>query len=428
MNPEETPEARAEREAQEYLAQHFGTSAAGNEAAPVVGTGLQQTPEERAKFLAAIDAENKKNEATPLSQMPGSALSKAEEIGVGTLGGMGLRKVIPQDIQHNPQGFENDRQIVNEQQQLQGRRDEHLQQAHEAHAQALAEHEANLARQARAEAAHNYAMTLTPEEYMAKQGLKMPIGLNPQPQGGTATANYAMKFGATPEEANRLPSMSTVQQQQIPAQAQSWEKINRVAPGFNQFAESPLLLGPEGQKAVEERHLTQHHHKTHAEHAVAQHKAEAKIELENAKKAAEESAKNLGKAKAMTQPSMAEIEAYLKGQNQHDEAYQRMLKQISPSGSYEPSKLVQTLARVGRKVAPRFVPYAGAAMAPIEAEKAAEHFRKGNYGRAAIYGAGALGAAAQASNVPMLMGAGDIAQIPAAGLGVLEALKEAKNP
>jgi hypothetical protein len=428
MTIEETPETRAEREAQEYLAQHFGTPAASNDGAVLAGTGLQQTPDERAKFLAAIDAENKKNEATPLSQLPSAAMSKAEEIIGGTMAGSGLRKIIPQDIQHNPEGFANDRQIVNEHQQLQGSRDEHFQQAHDAHAQAVAEHEANLARQAKAEEAHKYAMTLTPEEYAAKQGLKMPVSLTAQPQGGTATANYAMKFGATPEEANRVASMSDVQKQQIPAQSESWEKINRVAPGFGQFAESPLLLGPEGQKAVEQRHQQHHHHKTHVERAVAQHKAEAQIELENARAAAIESAKNLGKAKAMTQPSIAEIEAYLKGQTKHDEAYQRMLKQISPSGSYDPSRIAQTLSRVGRKVAPRFVPYAGAAMAPIEAEKAAEHFHKGNYGRAAVYGAGALGAAAQASNIPMLMGAGDIMQIPAAGLGVLEALKEAKNP
>jgi hypothetical protein len=78
------------------------------------------------------------------------------------------------------------------------------------------------------------------------------------------------------------------------------------------------------------------------------------------------------------------------------------------------------LARIGTKVAPRFIPGVGAAFAPIEAAAAKKAFDEKNYGRAAIHGLGSLGALAQATGYPPLMGAGDIAQIPAAGLAIYD--------
>jgi hypothetical protein len=80
------------------------------------------------------------------------------------------------------------------------------------------------------------------------------------------------------------------------------------------------------------------------------------------------------------------------------------------------------LSYVGRKVLPRFTPYAGAAFAPLEAEKAAEEWKRGNKMKAAAYGLGALGGVAQSTGIPIAMGAGDLMQIPSIAIGLNEAL------
>jgi hypothetical protein len=69
------------------------------------------------------------------------------------------------------------------------------------------------------------------------------------------------------------------------------------------------------------------------------------------------------------------------------------------------------LTKFGKHFLPRMVPMAGAAFAPIEAEKAKKEWDAGNRGRAAAYGLGSLGAAAQATGNPFLMGLGNVAQI-----------------
>lgn len=91
------------------------------------------------------------------------------------------------------------------------------------------------------------------EKFIQESSSKMPatgeVPLTRIPHGGEGTASYAMKFGATPNEAANVPSMSSMQQSNIPAQTQAWNKINQIAPGHAQFQESPLILGPEGQQA-----------------------------------------------------------------------------------------------------------------------------------------------------------------------------------
>jgi hypothetical protein len=255
--------------------------------------------------------------------------------------------------------------------------------------------------------------------------------LTPHPIGGEGTYNYSTKFGATPQEALRVPSMSAMQQENIPKQAQSFQTIQRLEPDFQATKESPLLLGQEGRKATAERiyneSKTQEKHQSQAdlerqrmEDSIKKHKALVKFQLEQAQKAAEASAKAVADSakahrtheasSAMTPQQRASMES---NQMAADELQKRVI-----------ANTPNALAKFGAKAFGRFVPGVGAAFAPIEAEEAYKNYLAGNYGRAAAHGLGTLGAFAQATGVPLLMGAGDIMQIPAAGLSIYDLLNE----
>jgi hypothetical protein len=64
----------------------------------------------------------------------------------------------------------------------------------------------------------------------------------------------------------------------------------------------------------------------------------------------------------------------------------------------------------------------------LEAAAAKEEFEKKNYGRAAIKGVGALGALAQATAFPPLVGLGNLAQMPAAGLELYDLARGQAQP
>jgi len=310
------------------------------------------------------------------------------------------------------------------------------------HAMAQQQHEAALEELKRAHAQHAHAQTLNVDEELARRspGLgiagpsSVPTQLTPQPRGGEGTASYAMKFGATPEEAARVASMSTMQQQNIPAQAQAWQKINRIEPGFQQVSESPLLLGSEGQKVVAERlgavTAEEHKQKTHEEHQrkqmmhdLSKHKAATQLQLENALENARLNAKSVAAAlkahhaHVNTAPTTPSQQAGVQNAQSTLADIQSRIAQTEPS----------RLAKFGIKMAGRFVPGAGAAFAPIEAEAAYKDFLNKNYLRAGVHGLGALGAAAQATGIPPLMGAGDIAQMPAAGLSIYDLINAEKS-
>jgi hypothetical protein len=309
------------------------------------------------------------------------------------------------------------------------------------HALAQQQHEAALEELRRAQMQHAHAQTLSVDEEMARRAPAMgitgpsalPARLTPQPIGGEGTASYAMKFGATPEEAARVASMSNMQQQNIPAQAQAWQKINQIAPGFQQVSESPILLGPEGQKSVaervgnmtaEERHRIdlEAQHKKHLAEQLAKHKATVQFELDRAQKEASARAQAAADAlkahhKHVNIPAVTPEQLAKRDTSQHE--YADILKRIEQTN---PSML----ARLGR-VAGRFVPGAGAAFAPIEASAAKKAFDEQQYLRAATHGLGALGGVLQSTAIPPLVGAGDLMQIPAAGLSIYDLANAKKS-
>jgi len=289
------------------------------------------------------------------------------------------------------------------------------------------QHEAHLDELRRAQAAHAHAQTLTFEDEMARRSGAPTTTSAPQltfqPRGGEGSQNYALKFGAGEEEARRVPSMSVMQQQNIPAQQQAWQKISNIAPTFDVVKESPLILGTEGQQAVRERVGQQQQQKTHVEteqerlrREIARRKAEAQIRLENAQETARLSARaaeaaNKAHAAHVVKPPITAA---------HQSAYESTRDALADIQEKIIEGKQHPLARFGAKVAGRFVPTAGAAFAPLEAEAAKREWENKNYGRAAIHGLGTVGALAQATGVPLLMGAGDIAQIPAAGLAAYD--------
>jgi hypothetical protein len=290
-----------------------------------------------------------------------------------------------------------------------------------------------------AQAKNAFAQTLNFEDELARRSgtnqtpkLSTAPELTLAPRGGEASTNYALKFGATNEEARRVPSMSAMQQQNIPAQKEAWSKIPQIAPTFEAIKESPLILGNEGQQAVRERLANesraeeQRKIQIQSEHQqikdeIARQKAQAQINLENAQEQARLSAKvameaekshNAHLTKQSIPPEKASHAQSLI-QQYHD--LQDQIQKYAPR--------FPMLSNIG-KIAGRFVPGAGAAFAPIEAEKAKDYYDKKDLIRASIYGVGALGALGQATGIPPLVGAGDIMQIPAAGMSLYDLVNE----
>lgn len=292
------------------------------------------------------------------------------------------------------------------------------------------EHAANTRALQDAMREHAYANTLNVDDEMARRaapaglpsssGAGAPVGLTVQPRGGEGTAAYAQKFGATPAEAQRVSSMSEMQQKNIPAQLAAWNKISSVAPTFEAVKESPLLLGTEGQKAVQERLAAQQaaataqvsqaeqqkvmeeQQRRQVQGELARHKAEAQMRLDAARdafKASERAAQEATRAQAAQGPQHRAID--------ENEELQRRLQKVDPNA------VMRALAKVGTTVAPRLVPMAGSAFAPIQAANAKKSYDQGRYVPALAQGLGSVGNILQATGVPPLMGAGTLMQLPA---------------
>ena len=303
-----------------------------------------------------------------------------------------------------------------------------------------------------AEARERYikSHSLEPEHLMtpqpnATQAATAPVqntGLTKTPLGGSATAEYAQKFGATPEEAQRVASMSQMQKQNIPAQAQALERIQAISPNVAMTKESPLLLTPEAQKVVEERNLLQLQEQAKAqafeeqrkiEHAkavkkVAQERFEAEQRLKyleeqrkqharEHEKATQKHEEHMRKTPQHAMPTKEQTESLHAQDNLVDEMRNKVGEYYNKYGSY-----AKPFVKIGTKILPRFVPFYGSAMALPQAAAAKAEAEKGNRLKSSIYGMGSLGAAAQASGNPLAMGIGDVMQLPAAALGTYDIL------
>jgi hypothetical protein len=254
--------------------------------------------------------------------------------------------------------------------------------------------------------------------------------LTPTSRGGEAATNYALKFGATEEEARRVPSMSAMQQENIPAQKEAWSKIPKIAPTFEAIKESPLILGTEGQKAVRERLATEarveQERKAQIEATnqrikddIARQKAKAQINLENAQEQAKMSAKAMASAQK-TQTTQATAPPVTSKEQSTAQSLEKEYRDLVEKLKKTNPSLLAQLGQIGG----RFIPGMGAAVAPIQAAKAKEYLDKNDMFRASIYGLGSLGALGQATGIPPLVGAGNLMQIPSAGLSLYELANE----
>jgi hypothetical protein len=387
-------------------------------------------------------------------------VENAVPMAIGNLSGRILQKAIPKEYQYNPdladvrekqlpKAYEElgniHEESMNDLDKRQAEREAHINQGQ------ILEHEARLKHNqlrntenqlAQARDQQLGAHTLEPEHFMSTQ---YPIAedtkpttatLTEKPIGGSGTASYAEKFGATPEEASRVPSMSVMQKQNIPSIASSMERINALEPNVRLTAESPLLLTPEAQKIVEERKLAQLQQEYENQANEIQRKAEHQMavkQVAHAKFQADQEVKRLERLRDQHErehrDAIEEHKKHMASLPQEPELTKSQKKELQQKSDLIDELKNKTnrqygtaLARFGSKIAPRFIPDIGATFAPLEAESALENYRKGNYGHALLHGAGALGAALQATNVPPLMGIGDILQAPAAGVATGEFL------
>lgn len=457
--------------------------AADNEAAPAaapvasasaaVASDAEDSDAEAYVKLRAAEAKLKAAADKNKSSIPGMEIynslpeeAKPYALGAaGLLGGKVLRSILPQEkVFGTPEykaGQQDYKNLVSvdqprASQAVQNAQDltKNAQEQHQATQRALEtqhqvahqKHAANLAELENARRQHDYAQTLTAEDELVKRqptrtgALPAPApapGLTLLPRGGEGTANYAEKFGATPQEALGVPSMSAMQQQNIPAQQQAWSKIPSIAPGFEPVKESPLLLGTEGQQATREKMAAQAAEDQRkaalaaradaelkrAQTEVAQRKADAQLRLENAQKNMGSSLKAaLAANKALdthatTSPVSPTQQTNLSATQADLKALQDRISSGAPG----------LLTKLGRTFLPRITPGVGAAFAPLEALKAKKDYDTGNYGRMTAHGLGALGALAQATGVPPIMGFGNILQVPAIGLDLYDYANEQKD-
>ena len=243
--------------------------------------------------------------------------------------------------------------------------------------------------------------------------------LNRQPIGGEATSKYAQKFGLTPLESLDAPSMSKVQKS-IPNMASSIERAQQVGPGFQKFAESPLLLGPEGQKYASEQKSDQDNQQKaravaeeDAKRQLAQQKAQMQFNLDNAQKAHDSNMKALRDANKAIDALTAKPEPI----DTSDEK-NRLQKETDRYGGA--SKAGQMLGYMGRKIFPRANPVLAGAVLPEQAEAAYKAYKANEYGKMAAHGAGALGSALMMTGNPPLSGAGMLLNLPSAYYGAEE--------
>jgi hypothetical protein len=167
--------------------------------------------------------------------------------------------------------------------------------------------------------------------------------------------------------------------------------------------------------------------KRQAEIDRAEHVAQKEAAEKQASLARKESAAQLQQIKRNLNPTASDIKSEQSLHNENQTILENLAKQVTPWGSLNPSKLSTELAKIGRSTFPRFTPGIGATFAPFEAEKTIEDYKAGNYGRMLAHGAGTVGALAQATDIPLLMGAGDVLQLPSIFLGGYDLGNAAKD-
>ena len=262
---------------------------------------------------------------------------------------------------------------------------------------------------ARVAALRGYAMPSTPTPGLPLTG-NLPT-LETVPLGGSGTAEYAKKFGATLPEAQSAASMSAVQKA-IPGQAESLLRGQQLMPNMARLAGSDLLVGPETQRQLQQE-------------MVAKQQADAK--------ALEAKAQALARSRAY---ALADVE-----RGQEAEAMRRQALTTAQAKPVKAPALTpqqralaawERVGRIGETAIPGKVSGAGVAtnlgagLAPYLAEKSKESWDTDRL-RALAYALGAAGGAGMATGNPYGIGLGGLAMVPAAVYGGRE-LYDKYNP
>lgn len=253
------------------------------------------------------------------------------------------------------------------------------------------------------------------------------------PRGGSATENYALKFGHSAPEAQNALSMSGVQSD-IPNIAENYKKIQNLAPGYRPVSGLTTLVDTSSPKYVQaaQELIAKNAAPTAAtqasDAATTQAKAINQMNLDAAKLKAANTAKQLQAAQinlnthVATPPVKAsDLVANRAAISAGEKATSEAASEAAARGTMWGG--LKAGANAVGKVAGKMVPVVGAVTAPIEANDAYNEYQKGNYGRAAVHGLGAIGGALQASAFPPAMALGDVAQLPSMAMSGLDAYK-----
>lgn len=429
-----------------------------------VSNDYLETQKKLAEAQQEIDEKEKKSSSLTKSalsaydMLPDSVKETVVPSAVGIAGGKALRAAMPQDkVFGTPEYIRAQNAIASDlasAEPMQRASDvakgvlDVSGQQHQATAQSLQEnlerakaaHAMSQQALRNAQAEHAYAQTLSADD-LHKQFTNQPIGisgaasLQPEPRGGQATVNYSEKFGATPEEAQRIASMSQMQQEKIP----QIQKASEVGKTFEKFGNSPILVNAQGEgfnvlqdranaassgaSAVNQAEEQRKAQLDELKRRINLKKAQAQLEYDNAQKQHFATQKQMMEAEkeARQHSNKAPISPAEKARQEQIIAEAEALRQRNELNKQ--STAGKVLRAIG-KIAPRFVPFAGGAVAIPEAEQAKKDWEAKNYGRALAHGVGSVGALAQTTGNPLLMGIGDIAQIPAAGLAAYDTYKE----
>jgi hypothetical protein len=117
-----------------------------------------------------------------------------------------------------------------------------------------------------------FAKTMTPE-MMYAQHLRdqnpysqthipeTEVNVGKSPLGGTGTQKYAQEFGATPQEAEKVASMSAMQKENIPQQKKALDVFSKQFPNMplSRYENYPFILaGESGEQYLKEKMTPEH--------------------------------------------------------------------------------------------------------------------------------------------------------------------------
>lgn len=262
---------------------------------------------------------------------------------------------------------------------------------------------------ARVAALRGYAVPSTPTPGLPLTG-GLPV-LETVPLGGSGTAEYAKKFGATLPEAQNVASMSAWQKA-IPGHADALTRGQNLMPNMARLAGSDLLVGPETQQQLQQE-------------MAAKQQADAK-------------------ALAAKNQALARSRAYALADVERGQEAEAMRRQALATAEAKPAKAPaltpqqralaawERVGRIGATATPGKVSGAGVAtnlgagLAPYLAEKSKESWDTDRL-RALAYALGAAGSAGMATGNPYGIGLGGLAMVPAAVYGGRE-LYDKYNP